>query len=55
MSLESVRAWLYEHAPDLPIIETLQSTYPDAEGLSDDVLEFLQHARQQEWITAVEE
>jgi prolyl-tRNA editing enzyme YbaK/EbsC (Cys-tRNA(Pro) deacylase) len=26
MSLESVRAWLAEHAPDLPIIETSQST-----------------------------
>ncbi len=26
MSLESVRAWLAEHAPDLPIIETPEST-----------------------------
>lgn len=26
MSVESVRAWLAEHAPDLPIIETEQST-----------------------------
>lgn len=26
MSLESVRAWLHEHAPDLPIIETESST-----------------------------
>ncbi len=26
MSLESARAWLAEHAPDLPIIETEQST-----------------------------
>jgi prolyl-tRNA editing enzyme YbaK/EbsC (Cys-tRNA(Pro) deacylase) len=26
MSLESVRAWLREHAPDLPIIETEAST-----------------------------
>jgi prolyl-tRNA editing enzyme YbaK/EbsC (Cys-tRNA(Pro) deacylase) len=26
MSLESVRAWLAEHAPDLPIIEVEQST-----------------------------
>ena len=26
MSLESVRAWLDVHAPDLPIIETLEST-----------------------------
>jgi prolyl-tRNA editing enzyme YbaK/EbsC (Cys-tRNA(Pro) deacylase) len=26
MSFESVRAWLAEHAPDLPIIETEQST-----------------------------
>jgi len=26
MSLESVRAWLCEHAPDLPIIETEAST-----------------------------
>lgn len=26
MSLESVRAWLAEHAPDLPILETEQST-----------------------------
>jgi len=26
MSLESVRAWLSEHAPDLPIIETEAST-----------------------------
>jgi prolyl-tRNA editing enzyme YbaK/EbsC (Cys-tRNA(Pro) deacylase) len=26
MSLESVRAWLAAHAPDLPIIETEQST-----------------------------
>jgi prolyl-tRNA editing enzyme YbaK/EbsC (Cys-tRNA(Pro) deacylase) len=26
MSLESVRAWLAEHAPDLPIIETKEST-----------------------------
>jgi prolyl-tRNA editing enzyme YbaK/EbsC (Cys-tRNA(Pro) deacylase) len=26
MSLESVRAWLAEHAPDLPLIETNEST-----------------------------
>jgi prolyl-tRNA editing enzyme YbaK/EbsC (Cys-tRNA(Pro) deacylase) len=26
MSFESARAWLAEHAPDLPIIETVQST-----------------------------
>jgi prolyl-tRNA editing enzyme YbaK/EbsC (Cys-tRNA(Pro) deacylase) len=26
MSLESVRAWLAEHAPDLPIIEVAEST-----------------------------
>ena len=26
MSLESVRAWLADHAPDLPIIETREST-----------------------------
>ena len=26
MSLESVRAWLAEHAPDLPLIETHEST-----------------------------
>ena len=26
MSFESVRAWLSEHAPDLPIIETPEST-----------------------------
>ena len=26
MSLESVRAWLAEHAPDLPLIEVAQST-----------------------------
>jgi prolyl-tRNA editing enzyme YbaK/EbsC (Cys-tRNA(Pro) deacylase) len=26
MSLESVRAWLAEHAPDLPLIETREST-----------------------------
>ena len=26
MSLESVRAWLSEHAPDLPLIETNEST-----------------------------
>jgi prolyl-tRNA editing enzyme YbaK/EbsC (Cys-tRNA(Pro) deacylase) len=26
MSLQSVRAWLAEHAPDLPIIETPEST-----------------------------
>ncbi len=26
MSLESVRAWLGDHAPDLPIIETREST-----------------------------
>lgn len=26
MSVESVRAWLATHAPDLPIIETLEST-----------------------------
>jgi prolyl-tRNA editing enzyme YbaK/EbsC (Cys-tRNA(Pro) deacylase) len=26
MSIESVRAWLSEHAPDLPIIETREST-----------------------------
>jgi prolyl-tRNA editing enzyme YbaK/EbsC (Cys-tRNA(Pro) deacylase) len=26
MSLESVRAWLTEHAPDLPIIEVAEST-----------------------------
>lgn len=26
MSVESVRAWLADHAPDLPIIETEQST-----------------------------
>ena len=26
MSIESVRAWLSVHAPELPIIETSQST-----------------------------
>jgi prolyl-tRNA editing enzyme YbaK/EbsC (Cys-tRNA(Pro) deacylase) len=26
MSLESVRAWLSDHAPDLPLIETAEST-----------------------------
>ncbi len=26
MSLESVRAWLAEHAPDLPLIEVAQTT-----------------------------
>ena len=26
MSLESVRAWLAEHAPDLPLIEVVEST-----------------------------
>ena len=26
MSLESVRAWLAEHAPDLPLIEVKEST-----------------------------
>ena len=26
MSLESVRAWLAMHAPDLPLIETAEST-----------------------------
>ncbi|MEA3032117.1 MAG: hypothetical protein QOH86_133, partial [Sphingomonadales bacterium] len=26
MSLESVRAWLAEHAPDLPLIEVEEST-----------------------------
>src|SRR3954462_7816768 len=32
MSLESVRAWLAEHAPDLPIIETEESTATVAEA-----------------------
>jgi prolyl-tRNA editing enzyme YbaK/EbsC (Cys-tRNA(Pro) deacylase) len=32
MSLESVRAWLAEHAPDLPIIETSESTATVAEA-----------------------
>jgi prolyl-tRNA editing enzyme YbaK/EbsC (Cys-tRNA(Pro) deacylase) len=32
MSLESVRAWLAEHAPDLPIIETRESTATVAEA-----------------------
>jgi prolyl-tRNA editing enzyme YbaK/EbsC (Cys-tRNA(Pro) deacylase) len=32
MSLESVRVWLAEHAPDLPIIETEESTATVAEA-----------------------
>jgi prolyl-tRNA editing enzyme YbaK/EbsC (Cys-tRNA(Pro) deacylase) len=32
MSLESVRAWLAAHAPDLPIIETAESTATVAEA-----------------------
>ncbi len=32
MSVESVRAWLAEHAPDLPVIEVEQSTATVAEA-----------------------
>jgi len=32
MSLESVRAWLAQHAPDLPLIEVTQSTATVAEA-----------------------
>jgi prolyl-tRNA editing enzyme YbaK/EbsC (Cys-tRNA(Pro) deacylase) len=32
MSLESVRAWLAEHAPDLPLIEVAESTATVAEA-----------------------
>lgn len=32
------------------LIATLQQAYPDAPTLSDDVGEFLAHAREQEWI-----
>jgi prolyl-tRNA editing enzyme YbaK/EbsC (Cys-tRNA(Pro) deacylase) len=32
MSLESVRAWLREHAPDLPVIEVEESTATVAEA-----------------------
>ena len=32
MTLASVRAWLAEHAPDLPLIEDDSSTAPDAEA-----------------------
>src|SRR5919106_5817259 len=32
MSLESVRAWLAEHAPDLPLIEVEESTATVAEA-----------------------
>ncbi|MES2624701.1 MAG: pyrroloquinoline quinone biosynthesis peptide chaperone PqqD [Pseudomonadota bacterium] len=32
------------------LIATLQQAYPDATTLADDVNEFLDHAREQEWI-----
>ena len=32
------------------LIEELQQAYPDADGLPDDVRDFLQEAQQQEWI-----
>lgn len=37
------------------LIAALQAAYPDADGLPDDVAEFLEDARQQEWIVKVEE
>ena len=32
------------------LIATLQQAYPEADTLADDVSEFLDHAREQEWI-----
>jgi len=36
------------------LIETLQQQFPEAEGLADDVRDFLGHAREQEWIVNLE-
>lgn len=36
------------------LISTLQQAYPDAPTLADDVSEFLDHAREQEWIVRSE-
>lgn len=36
------------------IIEDLQQQFPDAEGLAEDVREFLQEAQAQHWIVAAE-
>ncbi len=33
------------------LIEELQQTFPDAEGIAQDVKEFLADAQQQDWIT----
>lgn len=33
------------------IIASLQQTFPEAEGLADDVISFLEDAREQNWIT----
>lgn len=35
------------------IVAALQSTFPHADALEDDVIEFLEHARQQHWIDLI--
>ena len=37
------------------LIATLLEAYPGAESLAEDVMEFLQHAKQQEWIQRSED
>lgn len=37
------------------LIAALQHDYPTADTLADDVMEFLTHARQQEWIKRTED